>query len=448
MARYAVPYGKGSLAFELPDEWSVQEVVPNPVRPASDPGGVVEKALESPAGNFTWAALASRSPAGRRRGATGLTVAIAINDKTRPVPHEYLLPPLLARLEGAGIRRENITLIVATGTHPPMTPDEFSQILPEHIISRYRVVSHDAEDKGILREVGTTSRGTPLALNHLFLDADVRIVIGNIEPHQFMGFSGGVKSAVIGLAAKETINRNHAMMSLPEALPGRYEDNPPRQDVEEMGEMVRIDLAVNAVLNDKKEIIEVIAGVPTAVMRQGIPRVRRLYELEVRPPFDLVIASPGGHPKDINVYQSQKALAHASLVTKERGAIVVTAACPEGSGSKSYEEWVAERTSHRQVISDFEAEGFRVGPHKAFQVARETVRFHTRWVSDLPSELAARLLLPTAGSVESAVRELLDEVADDRAGGAEDGGPRDIPRVGIMPVANATIATIGGRSIS
>lgn len=421
MQRYSVPYGKGHLGFELPDDWLVEEVLPKPARAVSDPRAAVEAALDDPVGEFSWA----------RVGSLGApTVAIAVNDKTRPVPHGHLLPPLLERLEGAGVRPENILLLVATGTHPPMTEEEFFSILPAEIVSRYPIVSHDATRESELVQVGTTARGTPVRMNRRFLDADLRIVCGNIEPHQFMGFSGGVKSAVIGLAAKDTIDRNHMMMTRAGALPGHFEDNPPRQDVEEMGRMVRVDLALNAILNDAKQIIDVLAGEPVEVMKRGIPRVRELYELRVSPPFDLVIASPGGHPKDINVYQAQKALAHASLITRDGGGIVVTALCPEGSGSRSYEDWVSGRGSHEQVLRDFEAEGFRIGPHKAFQVAREATRFRTRWVTELPGELAERLLLETCDSVEAAVDEVL-------------GSSAARPRVGIMPAANATIATTG-----
>lgn len=423
MGRFEVPYGTATRSFELPGGWNVRRLVPHPAEAVAAPERAVEAALDAPLGAFTW-----------DRVAAGARVAVAVNDKTRPVPHGELLPPLLHRLEALGIARERITLVIATGTHPPMEPAEFPAILPREITERYAVVSHDATADEELSRIGTTSRGTPVLVNRRFASADLRIVIGNIEPHQFMGYSGGVKSAVIGLAGKQTINTNHAMMSQPGAMLGRYEDNPARQDVEEMGRMLRVDLALNAILNDHKQIVEVFAGEPLEVMRRGIPRVRELSVVDVAEPFDLVIASPGGHPKDINVYQSQKGLAHASLVTRDGGEIILAAACPEGSGSTTYEEWVSARSSHEQVLADFEAEGFRIGPHKAFQIAREATRFSTTWVSDMGAELARRLLLRTAGSIDAAV-----EAA--RARHPQWG--ETAPRVGIMPLANATIAGIG-----
>jgi nickel-dependent lactate racemase len=228
------------------------------------------------------------------------------------------------------------------------------------------------------------------------------------------------------------------MMTLPGAMLGHFDDNPARQDVEEMGRMLKVDLALNAILNDHKKIVQVLAGEPTEVMRLGMPRVRELYVVEVDEPFDLVIASPGGHPKDINVYQAQKGLAHASLITRTGGEIVLAAACPEGSGSKSYEEWVSSRRSHDQVLEDFEAEGFRIGPHKAFQIAREATRFRTTWVTDMAPREAERLLLDTASSIDEAVAAVRMRHPEWAPGGSAH------PRVAIMPVANATIAGVGG----
>ena len=178
-------------------------------------------------------------------------------------------------------------------------------------------------------------RGTPVWVNRRFVEADLRIVVGNIEPHQFQGFSGGVKSAAIGLAGRETVNHNHAMMTDPLAQLGRYDDNPARQDVEEIGRLIGIHVVLNAILNEKKKIMHVVAGEPAAVMEIGIPLSRKVCQVAIAAPFNLVIASPGGHPKDINVYQTQKALAHANLITRDGGMVILAAACPEGSGSAS-----------------------------------------------------------------------------------------------------------------
>jgi nickel-dependent lactate racemase len=307
-----------------------------------------------------------------------------------------------------------------------MMPDEFSRVVPADLLDRYPVLSHDADALDDLTYLGKTRRDTPVWINRDFVQADLRIVVGNIEPHQFMGFSGGVKSAAIGLAGKETINRNHAMMSHDQSRLGHFEDNPARQDVEEIGRLIGVHFALNAILNENKEIVDVVAGEPVPVMREAIPVVQRLYQVQVSAPFDLIIASPGGHPKDINLYQSQKALAHAALVTKEKGTIILAAACPEGTGSQSYEQWMEGMTSFEAVLQRFQGEEFRLGHHKAFQIARDAAHTRVLLVSQMPPGLVRRLLLIPAEGLDGAMAVVRDSLPT-RA------------RVGVMPYANATI---------
>jgi nickel-dependent lactate racemase len=420
LAEFSLPYGRDHLALSLRDEWQIELLAPQKVPALPDPVGTINQALGTPLGERQLSDF------------TGVrSVAIAINDKTRPVPHGILLPPLLRRLEGLGLSPEDITLLIATGSHAPMSPDEFDKVVPFDILERYPVLSHDAEDPAHLAYLGVTRRGTPVWINRRFVQADLRIVVGNIEPHQFMGFSGGFKSAAVGLAGVETINYNHAMMIASRARLGRFDDNPPRQDVEEIGRLIGIHFALNAILNEAREIVVVVAGEPGLVIQQGIPLVRKLYQIQVSAPFDLVIASPGGHPKDINLYQSQKALAHASLVTREDGAIILVAACPEGTGSQSYEQWMETMTSYQAVFQRFEREGFRIGPHKAFLIARDAARVRVLLVSHLPPDLVKRLLLTPASSLD----EALSLTRQTLAAGAD-------LRVGVMPGANAIIPVL------
>lgn len=404
-----IPYGKSTLPLNLPENISAEWVIPKEAFPAENPLDLVAQVLaDSPLHTFE----------------DVKRVAIAINDKTRPVPHQHLLPPLLEQLGD-----KDITFVIATGLHNPMPPAEFEWILPAEIVEKHRIISHNAKDDDMLVHLGETSRGTPVFANKYFVEADLRIVVGNIEPHQFMGFSGGVKSAAIGVAGAVTINHNHAMMTDEKAALGQYDDNPTRADVEEIGQMLRVDFALNAILNGKKQIIKVLAGYPVDVMREGIPLVKEIYEVLVDAPFDLMIVSPGGHPKDINMYQAQKALAHATQVMKAGGTVILAAACPEGSGSDSYENWVAGKQSHEDVLGSFAREGFKVGPHKAFQLSRDSSKVRVMLVSEMPDELARKLLFHPIPSLDKAIEIALRDLPADR-------------RVGIMPVANATIAAL------
>lgn len=416
MPQFTLPYGKQKLTFSLDDALHVELIAPKVTTPAADPLAAVAQALDNPVG----------LPSGLAAFAGAKSAAVAVNDKTRPVPNHHLLPPLLSRLEGLGIAPEKITLIIASGTHTPMTPDEFGAVIPPEILNRYPVISHDSDDKTNLTYLGTTERDTAVWVNRHFAAADLKIVTGNIEPHQFMGFSGGVKSAAVGVGGRETINHNHAMMTHERAQLARYHDNPMRQDVEEIGKLIGIDLALNSILNDHKQIVRAIAGNPVAVMQTGIPLVRELYQVPVAAPFDLMIVSPGGNPKDLNMYQAQKGMAHAAMITKTGGTLILTAACPDGTGGSAYEDWVLQFNSHAEVLDKFARSEFKLGQHKAYQISRDASRMNVILVSEMEAEFVRRLLLNPAPSLDAALATALVTLPSDA-------------RIGVMPLGNTTV---------
>ena len=418
MPEFRIPYGRTQLTVRLDDSYHTELLAPARVEPLADPVQAVRDALSRPVGSVRLADFAQAR-----------SVAIAISDKTRPVPHAVLLPPLLQALDKLGIPSDAITLIVATGLHAPMQEAEYADILPADILARYRVICHNAAATEELVSFGKTRLGTPVQVNRLFAQAALRLVVGNLEPHQFMGFSGGVKTAAIGLGGRDTVNQNHALMLDPRSDLARYEDNPARMDVEEIGQIIGVHFALNAVINESKQIVRVLAGESRAVMREGIPLVLEIYQVAATAPFDLLITSPGGHPKDINLYQAQKALGHAARVTRQGGTIILVAACPEGTGSRSYEDWVAGMGSHQAVLGRFQREGFRIGPHKAFQIARDAIARRVLMVTQMPPELVQRLLLTPYASLEAALEVALHGLAPSA-------------RIGIMPWANATIPTL------
>lgn len=416
---YRIPYGRGSLAFTLPEGIHADWLAPADSPGASDPLATVSAALEKPLGGGRLVDFA-----GAR------TAAVAINDNTRPVPHRYLLPPLLATLESLGIPPQAITLVVATGAHGAMTPDAFPEVVPAGTLGRYPVVSHDCDDEGGLVDLGSTERGTPVKINRHFYKADLRITVGNIEPHQFAGFSGGVKTAAIGLGGRAGISHNHALMMLPESRIGAHLTNPVRLDIEAMGARIGVHFSLNTILNSRKEIVHALFGEPAAVMGAGVPLSRQVCQVTVSDRYDLLVVSPGGHPKDINVYQAQKALGHASLIVREGGTVILAAACPEGSGSERYEAWMAQGIrSHDDVLARFKREGFRIGPHKAFQIARDASRVKLRWMSDMKPEVVRFLLLDPIDDLQAAVNEAV-------------AGLPSSARVGVMPFAHATIPVL------
>jgi len=415
LTEYQIPYGHGWLSFNLPEWVNPTLVNPNDIPGAANPYTLVEDALLHPVGEVDLKAFHDVG-----------SVAIAISDKTRPVPHRQVLPPLLEYLKKLGIPEQAFQFYIGTGTHPVMAAGELSAILPVEILSRYKVLCHQCDDQEALTNLGRTSRGTPVWVNKQYAQADLRIVVGMIEPHQFQGFSGGVKGAAIGLAGRLTINHNHSMMSEEGSRLGCYERNPARQDVEEIGEIIGVHFALNVILNYRKEIVRVIAGQPREVMVKGVLISREINQVQVEQLFDLVIASPGGHPKDINVYQAQKALAHATLMTRAGGSVILAAACPEGIGSRGHEEFMSRVNSHQEVIDIFQEEGFQVGAHKALQIAQAANNVRIFLVSDMPSEEVRGLLLTPMEDINQAI----SKVSADLSPGV---------RVAVMPRASSTI---------
>ncbi len=412
--KFTLPYGKKSLELEIPAAYPVDVVAPSDVAANPTPLDAVKQAIANPLGTNLQDFAHAKS------------VGIAINDKTRPVPHSLLLPPLLQELERIGIPANAICFFIATGTHTPMQPFEFPRILPQDIIDHYTVISHNCDDLGNLIELGVTQYGTKALVNKLYYQSDLRIVVGDIEPHHFAGFSGGVKSAAIGLSGRETINHNHAMLVEKKAFIGEYEQNPLRQDIEQIGKMIGVHFAVNAVLNGSKQIVKAFAGNPLEVMKAGIPEARKICQTYVDHRYDLVIASVGGHPKDINFYQSQKALTHSALLVKDGGTVILVAACPEGNGSPSYENFMQDIHTFPEVFEKFKREGFRVGPHKAFQVAREGVRIHIVLVSDMDTRAVTSLLLEPSNNLQEAFSKIQAELSPQA-------------RIAVMPRAINTI---------
>ncbi len=373
MPEYSLPYGFKNLTFNLPDNFQVDVLLPSSPKPIENPEQAILSALESPLGKASLLEFSGIE-----------SIGIAINDKTRPVPKQDVIAPLLNALKLLEVSEERITFFIGTGTHI-MTADELPRILSQEIIDRYPVVIHDCDTSAMI-DLGETARGTPIKINAEYYNCDLKITVGNVEPHHFMGFSGGVKTAAIGLASRETITQNHAMLTHPKAKTGIFHVNPMRQDLEEIGRKMGIHFSLSTILDEEKNILKVYFGDPQIVMKRAIPGIRENFGAQVSEPYDLVIASPGGAPKDINLYQAEKGLTQAANITRKGGWVVLVAACPEGSGSKKYENYVTNAGSHEAIIQQFKEGFFEVGPHKAYQIAEEAIKKNIVLVSDIPPE--------------------------------------------------------------
>lgn len=394
---YQLKYGSGTLTLELPDSIRPDVFIPKEASPLADPVAALTAALDSPVGGERLEDLPAP-----------VSVAIAVPDETRPVPLKLLLPPLIDRLLAAwpGLSRDKITIVVGGGLHPPADEAQLARILPESARA-CRVVSHDARNSPII-SFGVTSRGTPVEVNAEFGWAQYRIVVGMVDSHQFVGFTGGAKGVSIGCASSAMINANHRMMTDPAAFAGNIADNPVRQDLNESGRLAGVNLAVNVVMDAAKRPVAIMAGTPHLVVEAISAKTAELYGLSFEKPYDVVVASCGGLPKDICLYQAQKGLSTATACAAPGARVILLAKCEQGVGDDHYYEYVRRFKDDRTLLETFSRGQFQVGAHKAFLFARATTRFDVRIHSDLPEATLAECLL-RPGRLQPTVEAWLKE---------------------------------------
>ncbi|HQF52608.1 MAG TPA: nickel-dependent lactate racemase [Thermoleophilia bacterium] len=405
--RISVPYGEGALEAVLPDGLDVtvigpgcglgEEVAP-PVAPsAADEQAEIRRALAEPIGAPRLSELA----------AAARTAAVVVSDVTRPCPSHRILPALLEEL--SPLRPEQISILFALGGHRPHSPEEQVRLVGEEV-ARSGVRLLDLETSRC-RPVGTTSRGTRLEVFEPYLEADLRVCVGNIEYHYFAGFSGGAKAVVPGLCSYAAISDNHSMMLAPTARAGIMEGNPVREDIDEAAEMIGIDFILNVLLDEEKRIWHAVAGHFLAAHRAGAEIYDRRCDLRIAEAADVVIASPGGRPKDINLYQAQKTLDNVSGAVKDGGVIVLVARCPEGFGQRVFEEWMTGM-GRPQVLIDRIRREFVLGGHKAAAVAGLLDRADVYLVSEFPDDVVRRMCMTPFSSVDEAVAAALARAGD------------------------------------
>jgi nickel-dependent lactate racemase len=327
-----IAFGKRGLALALPEGPAYTMVRAHAATAVPDVAAALAAALDAPIGCPPLLELAR----GKR------TAAISVCDITRPAPNAVTLPPLLQRLHQAGIPREGISICIATGLHRGATPAELVSILGPEIASQYRVVNHDAKDAAAHVSVGSTKRGTPVAIERAFLEADLHITLGFIEQHLMLGFSGGRKLVAPGLAAEATIKTIHSPRFMREALAteGSIDDNPLHAELLEIARMVRHDFMLDVTLMRQRQISGVFAGEPVAAHAAGVAALRATSVEYLDAPAEAAITSAAGYPLDLTLYQTVKAYTAAQHIVKPGGTVLVMSECAEGVGSPEFSAMV------------------------------------------------------------------------------------------------------------
>ncbi|HUG90831.1 MAG TPA: nickel-dependent lactate racemase [Planctomycetaceae bacterium] len=401
--RITLDYGKTGLDVELPDEHVVGLLDLRPVEPLADPRAALDAALRRPIASPPLAELAR----GKR------SACILICDITRPVPNELLLGRVLPILEQAGIPREKILILIATGLHRPNLGDELVELVGTEIASRYRVENHFGQRLDEHACLGTSPRGVPVWIDRRYVEADLKVATGLIEPHLMAGYSGGRKLICPGIAALEMVKVWHGPQFLehPRADCGLLDGNPVHEENTAIARMAGCDFIVNVTLDRHRRITSVVAGDMEAAFLEGVEFARLAATATVDEPCDVVVTSSAGYPLDTTFYQAIKGLTGVLPIVKQGGTIVLAASLSEGIGSPEFQSLFREHADldafmHRILGRDY----FVMDQWQLEELAKVRRKARVRFVTGgLPAETLRGLFVEPAPSVEAAVAEAIGE---------------------------------------
>ena len=415
--KLSIGYGTGVQRLDMDEGHLLGVLAPKPQEDthSQEEEEVVLEALGAPIGTPRLAQLAHK----------GQKVVVITSDITRPLPSYKILPYVVDELVSAGVVEEDITVVLALGIHRKHTSEEIQRLCGPEVYSRVRCIDSDVDD---VVHMGRTKAGTPVDIFTPVAKADIRIGIGNIEYHYFAGYSGGAKAIMPGVSTREAINANHSMMVDEDAVQGKLEGNPVRQDLEEAIGLCPLHFIVNVVLDENKRITHCVSGHFIDAHRVGCKLLDEVYSIKIKAPADIVVAAQGGHPKDINLYQLQKALDNAKFAVKEGGVIILVGACGEGLGEDVFEEWILGASEPRELVERIGAD-FQLGGHKAAAIAMVLAHADIYLVSEMDDGLVERMFMKPFSSVQQAYEAARIALGADA-------------RTIVMPYAGSTLPSV------
>ncbi len=398
---YRLPYGNNQVEFTLPAGMQVSLAVSHSQSPLEDPAAAIRKALANPIGSPPLGELALHNK----------RVCILFTDITRLSPDALLVPALLKELEKAGVKDQDITLLCATGMHRPSTAQEKVIKLGPEAIARYRVIDHDARNPAMLVDLGTTREGIPLVIHRQVVEADLVLSTGVVEPHQYAGYSGGCKTAVIGAGGEALIAHTHgpAFVDHPGTRLGRIDGNPFQQALAQAASRINLRFIINVVQDEDGCILQVAAGDPVGTFRHLVAFARSLYEVPISRQADIAIGGIG-FPKDSNLYQASRAASYLYFaptpVVRAGGFIILPARCEEGAGTGVGEERflaaMREAPDIQTILSESRRLGYPPGQQRAFVMAKVLESVNVVIVgSEHPDLVAACKMIPATSMDEA-----------------------------------------------
>ena len=392
-----LPYGKTDVCVRVPARNLLGTIEPTERQGALDAKAEVERALKEPIGSKRLCEIVKPES----------KVAIVVDDATRKAPSEVMLLPVLAELNLAGVKDENVMVIFGCGTHRAVKPEEATALLGAEALKRVKTVSHDCRAQDLVYLGTTKTHGNKVHVNRVFAKADVKVLLGDVGFHYYAGYGGGRKSVLPAVCGEETIKQNHAMLLHANARTGVLEDNPVHRDMTEAARLAKIDFIVNVVANKKGEIVKAFAGDLEQAFLEAVKLVDEMYRITVDRRADIIVVSAGGHPADMNLYQAYKAVDNALDAVKRGGVIILVAECPEGHGNQVFYDWMTRLGDLKNVEREIKR-NFVLGGHKAYYLLKALQNHQIILVSSLPDYYATSIFkLKTARAVNDAFAEAL-----------------------------------------
>ncbi len=397
--RFQLRHGDRQLEFSLPSKATI--LSPQKTKPLSNPEKAIRDGLAKPIGSLPFAEVMH----------TKGKVAIIVNDETRVARTEIFLPILVNELNKIGIKDQQIFAMIANGTHRPMTREEIKKKVSAFALERIKVYNHHSKGKDMVY-VGKTRAGTEVVYNKRVIEADKIILTGSIIYHFFAGYGGGRKALFPGVAAYESIEQNHILTLDPRSTFGKLKGNPIEEDFQEAVSFRKPDFLLNTILDEEKRMVGVVAGDYRKAHEAGCRIVDRVYGYGVPKEADFVIASCGGYPKDINLFQAHKTMENAVRVTKKGGATILVAECRDGIGPPHFVNWLKRYSSSKEMEEKL-FKKFEFGAHKAFFLSRLTEKADVFLVSSLPEKSLQGLFVKPMATMEQALKKVFQKLGPD-----------------------------------
>lgn len=396
-------YGREGLRVELPDEQVRCVLRQRPAPALADPRGATRAALAEPIGT------APLIESARGRSAA----CIVVSDITRPVPNAVIIPPIIEALTGAGLPPERVTILIGTGLHRPASPEEIRELLGDEVSDTgCAVINHVAINDDEQVYLGETERGAPALVDRRYVEADLRILTGLVEPHLMAGYSGGRKAICPGVAGRDTIMALHApaLLEPAEARAGNLLANPVHEEALAVADLAGgADFIVNVTLDERRALTGVFAGEMRAAHAAAMAQCEAQTKVVLDEPADIVVTSGGGYPLDLTLYQSTKGIVAAGLICRDGETIIIAQQNAEGLGSEYFADLITQEDIHRYIRAALAGADYCIDTWQLHVVEKVLRRCRVISVSALPEAEQRRLPFERANSVEEAVARALKD---------------------------------------